>query len=88
MYIFRKLLGFGKFSYYLGYSAMHDFFPMMRLKPNSSCDDSNCRAMQIKMKDRPATPVDEVSQEDAAEVVHEDNDWGKELYIYLFIFSN
>lgn len=58
---------------------MQDFFPMMRLKPNTTCDDSHCRAMQIKMKDRPPTPVEDDAQGDAEEVVHEDNDWGKVL---------
>ncbi|XP_059476254.1 ubiquitin-like modifier-activating enzyme 5 [Neocloeon triangulifer] len=74
----KKLLGFGEVSYYLGYSAMQDFFPTMRLKPNSSCDDAHCRAKQLEMKDRPRTPTKSTTKEEE-EVIHEDNDWGISL---------
>jgi len=67
-------------SYYLGYSAMQDFFPLMRLKPNTSCDDYHCRVMQNKMKDRPPTPTEDEAKGGEEEVVHEDNDWGKKVW--------
>ncbi|KAF4520337.1 hypothetical protein B566_EDAN004397 [Ephemera danica] len=74
----KKLLGFGKVSYYLGYAAMHDFFPTMRLKPNPTCEDANCRARQAEAVNRPPTPQDEESSDTEA-VVHEENDWGISL---------
>ncbi|CAB3363678.1 Hypothetical predicted protein [Cloeon dipterum] len=75
----KKLLGFGTVSYYLGYNAMQDFFPTMRIKPNPTCDDSNCRTKQLEMKDRPQTPTGAANKEDEEDVVHEDNDWGISL---------
>jgi hypothetical protein len=60
---------------------MHDFFPTMRLKPNTGCDDSNCRARQAEAVNRPSTPDEEATAVEE-EVVHEDNDWGKILHLH------
>ncbi|XP_069673993.1 ubiquitin-like modifier-activating enzyme 5 [Periplaneta americana] len=73
----KYLLGFGQVSYYLGYSALTDFFPTMHLRPNSACDDSFCRQRQAEVKARPPkeTPIGDGSSDDK-EVTHEDNEWG------------
>uniref|UniRef100_A0A1B6BXP6 Ubiquitin-like modifier-activating enzyme 5 n=1 Tax=Clastoptera arizonana TaxID=38151 RepID=A0A1B6BXP6_9HEMI len=74
----KKLLNFGEVSWYLGYSALSDFFPRMQLKPNSNCDDSHCRAQQVKQSAvSPAQTSTKVVAE--KEVVHEDNEWGISL---------
>jgi ubiquitin-like modifier-activating enzyme 5 len=42
----KHLLGFGTVTSYLGYNALLDFFPTMRLQPNPGCDEYHCRARQ------------------------------------------
>ncbi|RZF41577.1 hypothetical protein LSTR_LSTR000291 [Laodelphax striatellus] len=70
----KKLLGFGEVSWYLGYSALNDFFPLMQLRPNPSCDDSFCQKMQ---RDRPPpTPPPTPAPAATQPVLHEDNQWG------------
>ena len=71
----KFLLGFGTPAYYLGYNALEDFFPSMKLQPNTNCDDANCRKHQKEYKQRPQ----EIRIEEAIEElpVHEDNEWGK-----------
>lgn len=44
--ICRYLLGFGNVTYYLGYNALEDFFPIMSMKPNPHCDDKDCIKQQ------------------------------------------
>jgi len=75
----KKLLGFGKVSYYLGYNAMEDFFPSMVLKPNPNCDDGNCVKLQAEWAERVrlAPAPAEAAPEEA--VVHEENEWNIEL---------
>jgi len=74
----KYLLEFGEVSEYLGYNALNDFFPKMALRPNSGCDDSNCRKRQEEFNARPkvekviSTPVDEGP-------LHETNEFGIEL---------
>nr|CAD7570627.1 unnamed protein product [Timema californicum] len=74
----KYLLGFGEVTYYLGYSALTDFFPTMRLRPNTMCDDNHCRQRQAEFQAKP--PVQKEGTGTAVsgghEVVHEDNDWG------------
>jgi hypothetical protein len=74
----RYLLGFGQVSYYLGYSALTDFFPKMYLRPNPDCDDSFCQQRQAEVKALP--PKEQESDRgtsfDDKEVTHEDNEWG------------
>ena len=76
----RYLLKFGQVTHYLGYNALQDFFPTMRMKPNESCDDYHCRVRQAEQKeiDKLKGPaIEEVVPQQ--EVVHEDNEWGKQI---------
>lgn len=57
----KYLLKFGQVTKYLGYSALHDFFPTMQMKPNESCDDSFCVQRQKEYQKRKA-------EEDAKEL--------------------
>ncbi|XP_070569548.1 ubiquitin-like modifier-activating enzyme 5 [Ptychodera flava] len=76
----KYLLEFGSVSYYLGYSAMTDFFPMMTMKPNPNCDDSFCRKRQQEFKEKEAAkPKEENVEEKVEEVLHETNEFGIEL---------
>uniref|UniRef100_H3D5F2 Ubiquitin-like modifier-activating enzyme 5 n=1 Tax=Tetraodon nigroviridis TaxID=99883 RepID=H3D5F2_TETNG len=76
--VLKYLLKFGTVSYYLGYNAMQDFFPMV-MKANPQCNDRHCREQQEEYKKREAErPKVEVVQEEE-EVVHEENEWGIEL---------
>ncbi|KAJ8872140.1 hypothetical protein PR048_025742 [Dryococelus australis] len=73
----KYLLGFGQVTYYLGYSALTDFFPTMLLKPNPNCDDNYCRQRQAEYAARPREekkPDMKAGGDDA--VIHEDNEWG------------
>ncbi|KAI5711547.1 hypothetical protein M8J76_003457 [Diaphorina citri] len=74
----KKLLKFGEVSWYLGYSALTDFFPKMKLKPNPSCDDSYCVQRQKEFNARPVEVKLEAAKPEA-QVVHADNDWGISL---------
>ncbi|CAL1290882.1 unnamed protein product [Larinioides sclopetarius] len=73
--VLKYLLKFGKVSHYLGYNALEDYFPTMRLHPNPDCDDSLCRQRQ---KEYSLKEKDEIVIEKVVEkaVVHEDNEWG------------
>lgn len=74
----KYLLGFGKVSDYLGYNALDDFFPMISLKPNTTCTDSWCIKQQAVFAAKPKrevvleVPVDEGP-------LHEENEFGIEL---------
>ncbi|CAG2058904.1 unnamed protein product [Timema podura] len=74
----KYLLGFGEVTYYLGYSALTDFFPTMRLRPNTMCDDNHCRQRQVEFQAKPPVQKEETGAAVSGgnEVVHEDNDWG------------
>ncbi|XP_076336137.1 ubiquitin-like activating enzyme 5 isoform X2 [Tachypleus tridentatus] len=73
----KYLLGFGSVTYYLGYSALQDFFPTMAMKPNPICDDSYCRLRQKEFKEREVLkPKETLKAQEEEKVVHEDNDWG------------
>lgn len=59
---------------------MQDFFPTMMMKPNDGCDDYYCRLRQKEHKEIVALkPVQDDIIEEAAVVVHEDNEWGNVL---------
>lgn len=76
----KYLLGFGEVTYYLGYSALKDFFPTMKMKPNPSCEEVFCRQRQQEFLEREVKkPKAKVKQEEVKEVVHEDNEWGISL---------
>jgi len=72
----KYLLKFGDVTYYLGYNALQDFFPSMKMKPNPQCEDKHCVKQQsIYQEKLAAQPVVEETTE-SEEVVHEDNEWG------------
>jgi len=68
-------LKFGTTSYYLGYSALSDFFPTMRLKPNDTCEDNFCRQRQQEFAARPV--VEEKPAPKEEEAVVSENKWGE-----------
>lgn len=75
--LFRKLLGFGTISWYLGYNALSDFFPSMMIKPNPNCSDNFCLKQQEEFKNR-VKEEPECTNEDIPKdkVIHENNEWG------------
>lgn len=74
----KYLLGFGSVSYYLGYSALTDFFPTMTLKPNPQCEDSYCRQRQAEYHAKPVVELaTEVKEDDTP--IHAENEWGISL---------
>jgi len=76
----KKLLGFGKITWYLGYNALSDFFPTMMIKPNPNCNDNFCIKQQEefknKVKEDPDSTIQDLPEE---QVIHEDNTWGISL---------
>ncbi|KAK0043208.1 ubiquitin-like modifier-activating enzyme 5 [Biomphalaria pfeifferi] len=78
--VLKYLLKFGEFSYYLGYNALQDYFPTMRMKPNPQCDDTHCRKQQQLFQEREAAkPKVEVEKVEELAAVHEDNEWSIEI---------
>ncbi|KAK3789924.1 hypothetical protein RRG08_004036 [Elysia crispata] len=78
--VLKYLLHFGQVSYYLGYNALQDFFPTMRMKPNPHCDDTHCLRQQRLFQEREAAkPKQEFTEETEEEVVHDENEWKIEL---------
>uniref|UniRef100_A0A8D8V8M3 Ubiquitin-like modifier-activating enzyme 5 n=1 Tax=Cacopsylla melanoneura TaxID=428564 RepID=A0A8D8V8M3_9HEMI len=75
----KKLLKFGEVSWYLGYSALTDFFPKMKLKPNPTCDDLDCVQRQQEFNAKPKEVDAAVDQGKEKQVVHEENKWGISL---------
>jgi len=76
----KYLLKFGQVTHYLGYNAMEDFFPTMRMKPNEACDDSFCRQRQEERKAfKLLNPIVEEQIKEETHVIHETNDWGISL---------
>ena len=72
----KLLLRFGTVSYYLGYSALRDFFPMDVLRPNPECASADCRRQQATYGPWSPSTAD-IIHVDA--VVHDTNDWGIQL---------
>lgn len=70
----KYLLKFGSVSWYLGYSALTDFFPTMKLQPNPQCDDSYCVKRQKEFAAKPKPVIEQDVVEET--IVHEDNEWG------------
>lgn len=79
----KYLLGFGQVSYYLGYSAMKDFFPSDVMRPNPECMNSHCRKQQAKPEHKAWAPMvwNALGHDGEVnfDVTHEDNEWGIEL---------
>ncbi|KAK9297393.1 hypothetical protein QLX08_008839 [Tetragonisca angustula] len=71
----KYLLNFGDVTYYLGYNAMQDFFPIMTLKPNPNCEDRYCRKHQLDYASKPK-PEQRVEETVEDKPLHEDNEWG------------
>lgn len=82
----KYLLGFGQVTQYLGYSSLTDFFPTMEIKPNPTCDNSEC----IKRQQEWAQGAEERSLEEEKRIeaarieelevaIHETNEWGIEV---------
>lgn len=76
--VLKYLLEFGEVSYYLGYNAMNDFFPKMKLKPNPNCEDSFCRSNQLKAAAQGTLDKVKTVTRDIQPVapLHENNEWG------------
>nr|CAI5826743.1 unnamed protein product [Callosobruchus analis] len=75
----KYLLQFGQVTNYLGYSALTDFFPTMKLKPNPNCDDANCRLRQKEFASRYRPPEIAVEAKEDEKPIHEENEWGINL---------
>eukprot|EP00475_Leptophrys_vorax_P032070 TRINITY_DN49127_c0_g1_i2.p1 TRINITY_DN49127_c0_g1~~TRINITY_DN49127_c0_g1_i2.p1 ORF type:complete len:434 (-),score=29.43 TRINITY_DN49127_c0_g1_i2:121-1326(-) len=81
----KYLLGFGTVTPYLGYSALKDFFPTMRMLPNPQCSNDACRKRQAEYEaDRPKREAAEAAAKAAAEEeerqkeavpLHSENEW-------------
>lgn len=81
--VLKYLLGFGEVTHYLGYNALKDYFPVMSMKPNQQCDDPHCQRQQRIYREwlslhPPAVDVIPSNQNEA-EIVHQDNIYGIEL---------
>lgn len=77
--VLKYLLSFGQVSYFLGYSAMTNFFPSDLMKPNVDCANTACIKCQEKWKGKWTAQVWKGQGHDGVEnkeVVHEDNEWG------------
>ena len=75
----KHLLHFGQVSYYLGYSAMTNFFPSDVVKPNPECTLAACCDAQreyAKSNWKPQEWIASSSVKDKEEVVHKSNEWG------------
>ena len=79
--VLKYLLNFGQTSYYLGYSALMDFFPSDVLRANPECSNSWCRKRQAQYKGKWEPQKWTAMGHDGGEkeTVHEDNDWGSRL---------
>ena len=75
----KFMLEFGEIAHYVGYAALTDFYPTMRLGANPECDNAACRACQKRFK---ASGIETLlpwcppAKKEVAAVQHEDNDWG------------
>ncbi|TYZ61846.1 hypothetical protein PybrP1_008703 [[Pythium] brassicae (nom. inval.)] len=81
--VLKYLLGFGQVSYYLGYSAMKDFFPSDVMRPNPECSNRHCRLQQAApahadWKPMVWTALGHDGSPDLP-VEHSENEWGIEL---------
>jgi len=70
----RYLLSFGEVSYFLGYTAMRDYFPRYTMKPNPTCSNPDCRTSQQEYASKPKK--EEKKEVEEKKVVHASNEWG------------
>ncbi|CAK4071601.1 unnamed protein product [Aphanomyces euteiches] len=76
----KFLLGFGQVSYFLGYSALTNFFPADVMRPNPECANKFCRQQQDKYKSTNWRPMEwKPNAPQNLESKHEDNEWGIEV---------
>ena len=86
----KKMLNFGEVTPYLGYSALKDFFPTMRVKCNPDCDNAKCvgargswpsgwRAEYRAKVEAEAARRRAREEADAKAPTHEENEWGIEV---------
>lgn len=75
----KYLLQFGEVTHYLGYSALNDFFPTMRMKPNPNCEDRYCRKRQEEYAAKPKPVKEENVAKTEEKPLHEENEWGISL---------
>ncbi len=71
----KALLEFGEVSYYLGYSAIKDYFPLYVMRPNEQCTSRACVRRQAEFKAKPKVEKPAEVQEEPKEL-HPDNEWG------------
>ncbi|TDH74283.1 hypothetical protein CCR75_001987 [Bremia lactucae] len=81
----KYLLEFGQVSYYIGYSAMTDFFPTDVMRPNPECLNAQCREQQAKREHLGWTPMvwrplRSKEFDETQDMKHESNEWGIELH--------
>lgn len=70
--VLKVLLHFGQVSYYLGYSAMNNFFPSDVLRPSKDCTNPDCRRLQEEYAGKWSPEVWTPRVEQA----EEENEWG------------
>jgi len=73
--VLKYTLDFGDVSYYLGYNALKDFFPTWPMRPNPTCANRACVALQKKYKGWTPPTRKEVKQEE----IEYENEWGIEI---------
>lgn len=71
----KYLLKFGEVTEYLGYNALSDFFPQFNLKPNPTCDSSECVKQQKKWSESALSIQEKEEVKEEEQIVHEE-DWG------------
>ena len=78
--VLKFLLDFGQVSYYLGYNAMNNYFPVEIVRPNNECVSKGCRQMCLKWSTQQWQPQVYISPaeqaRDAEPVDHGENEWG------------
>ena len=78
--VLKFLLDFGQVSYYLGYNAMNNYFPVEIVKPNVECVGRACRARCSEWKVKGWKPQVWISPaelaRDAEPIDHGENEWG------------
>jgi len=84
----KHMLRFGTVTQYLGYSALNDFFPTMRVLCSAECGNAQCVQAQRRHSEKVSSPeflearlLEERIKRDAdareaAEPLHEANEWG------------
>ncbi|KAL0491787.1 ubiquitin-like modifier-activating enzyme [Acrasis kona] len=78
--VLKYLLNFGSVGYYVGYSALTDFFPTMVVKPNPHCSNRWCMVRQEQHKDNPLSLQNtNCNVDDEEPASHADNEWGIEV---------